>query len=782
MTTYFGDTPIKQMSLTRSWGINPSTAEMVCVGTLTPALKEEMWLTIGGTTWFGRVKGYQTRTSAAGVVTNLKLIDNRDKLMETVYFGQFNMRDEDGLWYHLFPGNSWTYQERFYPGIWIDGELVGQSQPLPPATILSFLLSGIGFTYQAMSESIQSMLDSTLSPCRELDWNLGKKHGLALLEICDNLGLNFAIGEDPNVILLGRKGTKVEFLSGNFKEYAEGLEQILTDDRVTVIGDPNLYEITDAPLTQDWPAAWDHVIQGPLPLMKVLRDLNPSDPLSVTVGQMPGAYRDEEQHAGYPRNEMLARDYADAIPYRVYKLDLDTSISLNNHTSDFSDLMPIYERLVSDPDVLVKVQSTGYLHDPQNPNQPARMVTDSKSGGYTVDRVNGKVIFNERKFKGDFLVQVGDQYKIDFSLAVPDTPLLTFAVQREIFTRTWGTGSRRGTHQVRNLRKEYIYTVGGTRTATIDRGLIPADQYARYVAGLITSRPTSAASGFIQRQGQCGYELDERFDRITVTLDGVSGISENVAYATEQPQLGIPTEREMERRAKAAAPETDLSKANEVWDAVNAAVSGAKSVSAESQSFGGGEGEVTPPEDLPIMDPKGCVLLNNGVDTFEFGDVICGDGIDETTGKGNVKDPVSVVDDDPSFAGVVVQDCTDADQDVRVKSTGLATVKVNGVVAVGDSLGPVAGQVYAEAGKSGIGIAKSTNADEPGYVRVQQGAGGGGSTVTAEFHQVDTPTPVEGKTNRWYKSGVGGDSAYAVDHHFVYSFGESEWIDQFGWA
>jgi hypothetical protein len=176
------------------------------------------------------------------------------------------------------------------------------------------------------------------------------------------------------------------------------------------------------------------------------------------------------------------------------------------------------------------------------------------------------------------------------------------------------------------------------------------------------------------------------------------------------------------------------------------------------------------------MDPKGVITALNGVGTFDFGDVICSDGIDGTTGQFNIKNPASVVDSDPSYMGVVVQDCDDSDFDVKLKSTGLVTVKVNGVVAEGDQLGLVAGETYCEAGKVGLGIAKEAKGSGGlGYIRAQLGAGSAEALPFTGFYQVGTPTPVAGKVNIWYKSGGGGDSQYAPFHHFVYSFDLSDW-------
>jgi hypothetical protein len=123
--------------------------------------------------------------------------------------------------------------------------------------------------------------------------------------------------------------------------------------------------------------------------------------------------------------------------------------------------------------------------------------------------------------------------------------------------------------------------------------------------------------------------------------------------------------------------------------------------------------------------------------TFAVGDALCQNGIDATTGQPVVKDPATVVDNDPSFLGVVITDCTNATNDVKLKNSGLVTIAVYGAVAVGDSLGLAAGQKYCIAGNTGVGIAKSTNVSGAGFVRAMLGVGVGtdryplGARVTA---------------------------------------------------
>ena len=145
---------------------------------------------------------------------------------------------------------------------------------------------------------------------------------------------------------------------------------------------------------------------------------------------------------------------------------------------------------------------------------------------------------------------------------------------------------------------------------------------------------------------------------------------------------------------------------------------------------------------------------------FEVGDVVCGSVIDATIGQYTVKDPSTVVDSDPSFLGVVIRDCADADDDVVLKNSGLVTLAVNGEVAIGDTLGVAAGQKYCEAGLAGVGVAKSANASGPGFVRAQLGAGSGGAV--RYWSQASEPTPTAGVFNIW-KDTDNGHVAFYLD-------------------
>ncbi|MBV6343514.1 hypothetical protein, partial [Candidatus Magnetobacterium casense] len=80
--------------------------------------------------------------------------------------------------------------------------------------------------------------------------------------------------------------------------------------------------------------------------------------------------------------------------------------------------------------------------------------------------------------------------------------------------------------------------------------------------------------------------------------------------------------------------------------------------------------------------------------TFVVGDCLCSSGVDATTGQPIIKDPSTVIANDPSFLGVVIKDCTDTADDVKLKTSGLVTLLVTGAVAIGDSLGLAAGQKY----------------------------------------------------------------------------------------
>ena len=611
MTIYYGDSPIKSMTLTQSWGINPATAELVCVGEVAPVLDESIALSLGGTTWYGRVKGSQAKTGADGVTTSIRLVDNRDVLMRSCIYGQFNMVDEEGEIYHILPGAAWARQEKQY---------IFSTTGIAPLFVLSYVLSGTGLDIVAGSDVINSLLSSGSFTIPNLDWNMGKKRGLALLEVLDTLGIHFAMGDTPTSLVLSKKGESVEFLEGNFEEWAEGRERIFTDDRITIVGDPIIYEITDYPLDPDWPEDWNSFVWNNNKLLRYLRDIDSDNPWSVTMEDWctvyEGSYYDERTFAGYDRMDMLVGDYIEQIPFKVYALNLDASITLRSINSDLSDLMPIYDRLASDTSAMVKVKSTGYKFDPHSPLQPLSVTEDSSTSGYEVDRANGKIIFHDRKFKdngGGLLEEVGDQQKAVVGNIIADEPLLTFAVQREFYSATFGAGSRAGSHHVRNLRREYVCSNTGYVNETIDRGAIPAYHFAFYVAAMMLNRSNVLTNGYVKRRGQCGYRLSDKLDRVTVTLDG-DGITEIATYNNEEPQLGIPTEREMERRAKAVAPKTDLARANELWDAVSNAVSSSRASTLGGSRGGRGTGGQQTGEmalDVPSMDQGGIITAHN---------------------------------------------------------------------------------------------------------------------------------------------------------------------------
>ena len=769
MTTYYGNSAIKSMILTRSWGINPATAEVVCVGAAHPALDSEVYLTIGGTTWFGRVKGSQVHTGADGVTTLIRLVDNREVLMQSCVFGRFNMMDDDGSFYHMLPLEDWYYQRR--SSVYTSG--------MPPFAVIAYILMDTPFGILVHSSAARDLLvrGSTVIP--NLDWNHGKKRGTALMEVCDAVGLHFAISDtNPNAILIGQKGESPNPLTGNFIEHAHGNERIFVDNFIVIVGDPNIYELTDMPLYPDWPEDWNEYVWDDRKLLKALRDIDSDNPWTATVESFAEyygyQYLDERTFSGYPRSEMLVGDYIEAVPFKVYALDLASTVTLNSETSTLQELMPILDRLVSDVDVQVKVSATGYKFDPHNPKQPLVMVENDVASGYEIDRNEGKVIFHDRKFTGDpasFLVGVGSQMKVDTDYLSADAPTITFAVQRELFTATWGQGTRIGSHHVRNLRKEFVCDSGGGIIDTVDRGATNADTFALLVAANLLSYQSEATSGYAKRMGQCGYGLAEKFDRITVTLDANEGITETVTYSNEEPQLGAPTERELARRVKTSAPKTDLARANDLWSAVSAAIAESKGATARGGKRGGAQkNRQTGDEvlDVGMMDSNGILSCKNYGGTFEVGDAVCSASVDATTGQHVIKNPASVIVNDPSFLGVVARDCDDTARDVLVKNSGLNTIAVNGAVAVGNSLGMVAGQKYCAAGNVGAGTAKEAKGAGTGFVRVQLGSGGGAADALLKvWYQSAQPTATAGKINIWYDTDDG--------HVYYYNFSSSAW-------
>jgi hypothetical protein len=797
MTIYVGQSPVKAANITQSWGLNPGTAELVCVGSVAPRLDEEVWFSIGGTAFRGYVKGYQELVSkSSGVTTTVRLVDERIKLQKSSIYAQFNMIREDGSMYKVLP-DDWALQQK------TEEIFAGES----PSELINWILVGTGFTAIYSQAAVRSVIDSPANLIANLDWNGGKKKGAALLEICDNLGIHFALyGVDSGQLLFARKSETVKFLTGNFTEHATGRERVFVDDRIRIVGDPNIYELQDIALEPDWLEDYNpYVFDQHAGLIQALRVIDVDSPWSVTVSAFADEYgeefRDTDTFAGHDREDILVMDYVNEICFKVYRIP-DTSYNIAGNTYTLTEMLPLHDRLASDVDAQVNVKATSYIRDPRRPLKPVELVDSVMSSGYQVDRKRGKIIFSEKKFKeldAGWLVQIGTQIKVDVTKIIAITPLLSFSVLLDIYHKDFGSGSRAGSHHIRNLRLEYVCNSGGVVQQTFDRGIIPAYDFASNVATMILSRSSVLINGFAKRAGTSGYVIADRFNRITVSLDASEGIQEQVTYTNEEPNVGIPSERAIEKEVKAAEPISDLAKEFETWDSVVAANALAKSVEGSggggsgSGSSSGGQGSLKGASDvvtdLPSMDPGGLTIplkASGDTDPYEFGDCICMDEIDETTGQFRAKLPANVDANDPGFLGVVIKDAPDGtEEELILKSSGFATVKVEGVVAVGDQLGLAAGASHCVAGGAGVGIAKEVNAGGSGFVRAKLGAGGGSASVAEEFFQIETPDEVEGKINRWYKPEdpeEDGDPTYAPNHYFIYSFDEGDWIDIFGWA
>ena len=229
------------------------------------------YMQVGANQWFGKIEKYWiTKTNDGGYQLHLEAIDLRDELWSNVVFAQINMIDEfDGSIYSIVDitatGNqAWGSQDWF------------NQRPnfgyIAPKQIVEWLFGVAGFdvSYSAAALNVLNIADYTSTPWTSsiynvynIDWNLGIKVGQAVEEILEKLGLQFTVDMDVppdidsklvHITLIGDAdypGVGWEALSANEVEDGEGL-QTDVDTHLYVVGEKNLYELTDHPLVPAW--------------------------------------------------------------------------------------------------------------------------------------------------------------------------------------------------------------------------------------------------------------------------------------------------------------------------------------------------------------------------------------------------------------------------------------------------------------------------------------------------------------------------------------------------
>jgi hypothetical protein len=454
-------------------------------------------------TWEGEVRKLETSIAdRSGTVTQIEALDNRLALQSKRVYGQFNMREDGGKLYCIY-SDDWNNQEKTYRGIRAE-------QLIENLTLLA------GFYWEASDGVIAILhyesgyfdgweLDLDTRHVLNLDWNTGQAIGTALVEICEQLGIQFTLKQgDPWTLVFTEKGENIdEDILWNGDDAFSGTKGESmgagVDTGVHVVGD---VAICDTKVTLL--PAWDDSRPGsipntPDPLPEFLTDeekngayswmLNPLDSrflywscwafdgvrfmkacdavglysLTATVGEvntkiLGRSEKDIEPKTwrGRPVWKMRAQEYLNTFPYRLYKIpdsdDLPTITDPYTYASMKASL-PLLGNLVTLPNTTTRiwgpVTKLGVDGRKNIIHEYEELV-----GGATVDRELGTFHFSKWMHK---YTEEGEGREQILWWHIRDAePIARIALRGPIFKRTWGTTKRVGKIVMASLRRKYV--------------------------------------------------------------------------------------------------------------------------------------------------------------------------------------------------------------------------------------------------------------------------------------------------------------------------------------
>jgi len=568
----YGNATVETINWTTSFGITPATCEIKFPAAVPLSIGTNIIFAIPGRVIRGRTKGALYENSeSTGTTTTLRIVDERALLPSYSIKAQFNMRDRDGTIFQILP-NDWSKQAKT------------TGTPLLPITILQHIIDQTPFFSMVFSLSAALIVNANNMILDSLDWNTGKKASMALLEVSDLLGLQFTVDEDIGIsrtLYFVRKGEVEQIFLANFTRWSEGTELTLDPLSVEVIGDRNRYELQDVPLEPDWNTLYD---EWSWDEDKMIDDLEST--ITATgknlynltiqdiVDNLGSAYNDSGTYNKRARSTMLLYDYINLVTYKAYRIPrtlpktADPVAEANQRISD---------RLVSDVTRSEIVKGTVIRRSLRDIAQNRLIATeDQEISGYTIDRENWTVLFQERMFSGDILDIAnlrtpGNKIPLDVTKIQPDNATITIAVEREVYSFIFGLNFERDVHHVNNLYREFLTNKKGKVKQEVIRNGISADDFAVKVAQRYLFKRAVLQNGSFSAAGVLGRKLRPGIDRITVTLDGSQGYQETVSYSTGEPDFGVLSERKVGEDLKAREWRSDLEKLNEIENAVEAA-------------------------------------------------------------------------------------------------------------------------------------------------------------------------------------------------------------------
>ena len=457
---------------------------------------------------------------------------------------------------------------------------------VPVGVLIEWLAAVCGFRVKYSSESRARInmsdnadWDDSRWNVFNLDWGTGIKVSSALTQVLDALGLQVTMKMDWTRTLYVTKVGEVQYPGLIWEgKYATDTDDgvALQDDADTgvwIVGDRDIYEFWDLPYRADWNEVWNELFWDVGKLKEFAKE-NSLDLRTARVRDCPGGHQEfTQQHPdsaevatelldldkylnGKNINDMLVTEYIRTVPYRLYRiLGMDKVLTL---PSEYSGELPprevpIATPLLEDPNVQAILESH-WVDEELLATLYVQRVAElsAQEKGWTLIENTGQIWFDEPRFQytAEADTLLFDELLPEHMIAEEGT--ITVSFYGPVYRKFFGTNKRVGSLSVSGLRKGFVLTTPdaliSTATEHVYDGARSADITAEDIATAYLARPRVVRSGSEKFVGTSGHEVSGEIQRVTVSVDESSGITENVQYANDEPSPSYDPQIELRNR------------------------------------------------------------------------------------------------------------------------------------------------------------------------------------------------------------------------------------------
>ena len=542
-----------------------------------------------------------------GTVTTVKCVDATDVLQRETVYAVFNMRDGKRRLYSVLPDQvisngllpptiitDWSTQTRTYRGVhaWkiiaYLADLVGMQVVYSPNAKAQILWPTVAdFEAYHADEPAPPPHDGTYwiqfdvddvyqahSYVWGLDWNNGKKVGNALLEVCDQLGIQFtcALSGVMDTLYFTAKGEEdmgSALYAGYLGDYAVsgswGVDlNLRVDSLIEIIGDQAIHEVANVPLVPAWDQRddtyWEDWALKYATFVAAMTEAELS-PYLATVREVLDYLLGEDEPAaaipaewdGKPVEDMPAREYIKTFPFRLFKVDTPYENEIEVDGQDYALDLPLSDRLVTQPDIdsIVSVRRVITTKATANAAANTTNLDWTITTGYKLDRGLGLFMFDKMQLIWD---------EESGASVITDSIKATVGFFGLKYRSEFGSGDRKGSHPVEWLRRLYthdheadewnadglehpLYYIaadaqGGEEEEPRESLNQRADDVAMQIAAIKLQQPGVIESGQREWRGQCGHVPSGWVQQVRVVIDARQGLTESIDVSNETSYRG----------------------------------------------------------------------------------------------------------------------------------------------------------------------------------------------------------------------------------------------------